>query len=452
MIARVTFTAAAAAPSPGVTAVRIIAGAAAETGFTADRPTVVVVLGDDPLDAASARAKGIEIGKALTYAAAHVVLPVAPALLAWVAAGIIHGSHRPDYIGNRPDADAPPAVTDLVFETADPGAATEAWEALRPAVAEQAFARHLIDRPGNRLLPKDFAAIAQSSESLGISVGVITGSALTDAGLALLHAVGRGSANAPCLATLRWRGAPHSNSAVVLVGKGITFDTGGLCIKPAPHMETMKYDMAGAATVLATVRAAAEAKLPVNITGLLAIAENMPGSRALRPGDIIHSHSGLSVEVIDTDAEGRLILADALSWAVSHEQPEALIDLATLTGAMITALGRHTGGIYANADALADSLIAAGRAAGEPLWRMPYPDVADEEILQSDAADLRSCAPAGRLLPDARHAASFLSAFVPEDVPWAHLDIAGTASDTEGHGTGVGVLTLYSWLRSRQLY
>jgi leucyl aminopeptidase len=230
-----------------------------------------------------------------------------------------------------------------------------------------------------------------------------------------------------------------------LVGKGVTFDSGGIGIKPAEDMEEMKGDMAGAAAVVGALYALAFRRAPVSVIGVLALAENMPSGRACRPGDVVVSHAGLTVEIVDTDAEGRLILADALSFAASRYQPRLIVDLATLTGAVEEALGRHRAGLFCADDALAARLIALGDEEEEPLWRLPLTE-ADDEALKSPVADLRNCGWEDG--PDASHAARFLQHFVPPAVAWAHLDIAGV-SEIEEDGplaaegpTGFGVRLL----------
>ncbi|MCA1939739.1 MAG: leucyl aminopeptidase family protein, partial [Caenispirillum bisanense] len=259
--------------------------------------------------------------------------------------------------------------------------------------------------------------------------------------------VGRAAAEPPALVTLTWPGTGDGAAPpLALVGKGITFDTGGLCVKPAEGMERMKGDMGGAAAVLGTVHALASMQAACPVVGILAIAENAVGGSALRPGDVLRSAKGLTVEVIDTDAEGRLVLADALAHAATL-RPRAVVDMATLTGSVVTALGRHMAGLFCADAALAAALRDLGDAVGEPLWPLPLTDAFDDD-LKSDLADLLQCAPAGRFLPDALHAARFLQHFAPAGVPWAHLDIAGVAAADDDRplspkgATGFGVRLL----------
>ncbi|MXP65516.1 leucyl aminopeptidase family protein [Roseomonas sp. M0104] len=289
------------------------------------------------------------------------------------------------------------------------------------------LARRLTAAPGNALTPKIFARRLRRLERHGIGVQVLGRRRLRAAGFGALLAVGEGSANPPRLVVLRWRGRIAA-PPLVLVGKGITFDTGGLCLKPAAGMEAMRADMAGAAACAGAMLALALRDSPAPVAAVLPLAENALGAAAYRPGDIITTLSGLTVEVVDTDAEGRLVLADALTYAVRAFRPEAVVDLATLTGAVVTALGHHRAGLFGNDAPLAAALCAAGEAVGERLWPLPI-GAAHRRDLESGIADLRQCA-SGRLQPDACHAAAFLSAFLGGSPPaWAHLDIAGMAEE-----------------------
>lgn len=412
----------------------------------------------------TARRIGAEAGAAIAITGATsavVALEFSPLQAAWFALGLRLRTHRTPRHRGRPDPDILPPVDHVTIRLADPGRAEAAWTSLKAIADGVELARDLTTQPANILTPASFAGHARALEPLGVQVEILDERALAAANMNLHLAVGAASDHPPRLAVLRWRGAAVDQAPVLLVGKGLTFDTGGLCIKPAAGMDDMKGDMGGAATVIGTLRAVAQARLPVNVTGLLVLAENMVGGAAYRPGDVITGHAGLSVEVIDTDAEGRMVLADALSWGCATEAPSAVIDLATLTGSIVAALGAHTAGLFARAepssDDLANALTAAGKTCGEALWRMPLTDFHDDD-LKSEIADLRQCAPAGsgmwggRLLPDALHAARFLSHFVPPSVPWVHLDIAGVAESAETRdlytkgATGFGVLTLATWL------
>ena len=318
------------------------------------------------------------------------------------------------------------------------------WREAVALVEAVVFARNLVAEPANLLTPQTFIQQLALLEAAGVTVEVIPGEALSGEGLHLLAAVGRGSVNPPALALLHWQGRLEL-PPVVLVGKGMTFDTGGISIKGADRMWDMRGDMAGAAVCAGAMLALARRGSPAPVVAVLPLAENMAGADAYRPGDVIRSHHGLTVEIIDTDAEGRLILADALSFAIARFRPRAIIDIATLTYSVVVALGQEMAGFYANDTVLAANLAAAGLAAGEPVWRLPFTNEQQEQ-LASDIADIKQCVN-GRLLPDAGLAAAFLSRFVDE-TPWAHIDIGGTdlrddADDGHAAGpTGFGVRLL----------
>ena len=262
-------------------------------------------------------------------------------------------------------------------------------------------------------------------------------------GMGALLGVGQGSRRESRLVVMNWRGG-GDKAPLALVGKGVTFDAGGISLKPGAAMDEMKYDMGGAAGVLGTMQTVAELNLPVNVIGVLAGCENMPDGNAQRPGDVVTSMSGQTIEVLNTDAEGRLVLCDAVTWAQKTYNPDMIVDLATLTGAMIVALGHEHGGLFANDDALADSLAKAGQSVGEKLWRFPLSDAYDK-LLDSPIADMKNIGPrfAGSIT-----AAQFIKRFVDEGVKWAHLDIAGMVwSDKPGAtwdkgATGYGVRLL----------
>ena len=326
----------------------------------------------------------------------------------------------------------------------DPAHIGRRWPEAVGLVEAAFFARNLAAEPANLLTPQHFIQQLGLLESAGVRVEIIAGDALAAEGLNLLAAVGRGSVNPPALVLLHWPGTLPL-PPVVFVGKGVTFDTGGISIKPADRMWDMRGDMAGAAACAGAVLALARRRSPAPVIAVLPLAENMTGGDAYRPGDVIRSHHGLTVEIIDTDAEGRLILADALSFAIARFKPRAVIDLATLTYSVAVALGQEMAGLYANDTLLAANLAAAGLAAGEPVWRLPVTD-GQREQLASDIADIRQCLN-GPLLPDAGLAAAFLSRFVGE-TPWAHIDMGGTdlrddSDDRQAAGpTGFGVRLL----------
>jgi leucyl aminopeptidase len=313
------------------------------------------------------------------------------------------------------------------------------------AVAEELNrARDLINTPPNDLNPAAFAAIAQdAAKAHGLKVQVLDEKALTKGGYGGILGVGSGSASAPRLVKLSYT-SPKAKKHLALVGKGITYDSGGISLKPAGHNETMKCDMSGAAAVFAAVVAAARLGLEVNVTGWLALAENMPSGSAVRPGDVLRMFSGKTVEVLNTDAEGRLVLADAL-WAASQEKPDAIVDVATLTGAMMLALGSRTFGIMANDDAFRTAVHEAAQEVGEDSWPMPLPEHL-RKGMDSPVADIANM---GERMGGGLVAGLFLREFVGEGIPWAHLDIAGPAFNEQGPfgytpkgGTGSAVRTL----------
>ncbi|GGX66184.1 leucyl aminopeptidase [Streptomyces fructofermentans] len=305
-------------------------------------------------------------------------------------------------------------------------------------------ARDLVNTPPNDLNPESFAAVAQAAaKEHGIKVQVLDEKALAKGGYGGILGVGAGSASAPRLVKLSYTSS-KAKKHLAFVGKGITYDSGGISLKPAGHNETMKCDMAGAAAVFAAVVTAARLGLEVDVTGWLALAENMPSGSATRPGDVLRMYSGKTVEVLNTDAEGRLVLADALAKA-SEEQPDAIVDVATLTGAMMLALGNRTFGVMSNDDAFRASLHEAAGEVGEDSWPMPLPDHL-RKGMDSPTADIANM---GERYGGGLVAGLFLKEFVGEGITWAHLDIAGPAFNEQGPfgytpkgGTGSAVRTL----------
>jgi leucyl aminopeptidase len=344
----------------------------------------------------------------------------------------------------------PRALREITLVVRDPAALKGALDRALVVTAATATARDLVNTPPDEKSP---AWLAKRAVSLlkGLDVRVRDEKELAAEGWGGVLAVGQGSSRPPRVVEARYDGGGSRH--VVLVGKGITFDTGGISIKPNASMQTMKLDMGGAAAVLATVRAAADLKLPVTVTALACIAENMPSGSAQRPSDVIHQYDGTTVEVLNTDAEGRLVLADGLGYAVAELKPDLLVDIATLTGAMEVAMGKKVAGFFASDDKLAKALEQASAASGERLWRFPL--VADyRRALESDTADLRNIGdPKQKLQGGAITAALFLQSFTG-GVPWAHLDIAGpgwAGSDDEEltkGGTGYGVRLLVRLLES----
>jgi leucyl aminopeptidase len=308
------------------------------------------------------------------------------------------------------------------------------------------LARECANRPGNHCTPAYLAAQAQAlGKSHGLKVEVLDRKQCEKLGMGSFLAVAQGSEEPPKFIVARWMGAGKDDAPIVLVGKGITFDTGGISIKPAAEMDEMKFDMGGAASVLGTLRAVAGAKARVNLIGVIPACENMPSGRAAKPGDVVKSLSGQTIEILNTDAEGRLILCDALTYAERFE-PAAVVDIATLTGACVIALGHHRSGLFCADEALAGELLAAGEATLDPAWRMPLDDEYDEAI-KSNFADMANVGPrAGGAIT----AAMFLKRFTAK-LRWAHLDIAGTAwrSGANKGATGRPVPLLARWVMSK---
>jgi leucyl aminopeptidase len=324
----------------------------------------------------------------------------------------------------RPDDK--PALAEITFATTHPNAARTAFSRAKSVAEAVFFARDLVSEPANILYPESFAErVRERLTGLGVTVEILGESKLAKLGMGALLGVGLGSERETQLVVMNYNGAPKSKEKrpVAFVGKGVTFDTGGISLKPGPGMEDMKWDMAGAGAVTGLMAALAGRKAKVNAVGVIALVENMPDGNAQRPGDIVKSMSGQTIEVLNTDAEGRLALADALWYTMTRFNPRAMIDLATLTGAVIIALGDEFAGLFANDDVLADQLLAAGTQTGEKLWRLPLADTYNKAI-DSDAADMKNIA--GDRGAGSAIGAAFLKRFV-KDTRWAHLDIAGVA-------------------------
>jgi leucyl aminopeptidase len=311
----------------------------------------------------------------------------------------------------------------ITIMTADAAGARSAWSAKEAIGDGVLLARDLVNEPANVLGPLEFAAQAAALKSLGVKIEVLTEKEMKKLGMRALLGVAQGSARPPRMVIMEWNGSRKAkDQPVAFVGKGVVFDTGGISIKPSAGMEDMKGDMGGAAAVVGLMRALAGRKARVNAVGVIGVVENMPDGAAQRPGDIVAAMSGRTIEVANTDAEGRLVLADALTYVEGRFKPKFMIDLATLTGAIIVALGHHYAGMFASDNALAAALSAAGEATGEKVWRMPMGKEYDK-MIDSKFADVKNVGPrdAGAVT-----AAQFLKRFV-KDTPWVHLDVAGTA-------------------------
>jgi leucyl aminopeptidase len=359
--------------------------------------------------------------------------------------------YRFDRYRTEKNEDQLPELAEVRLLTATAAAAREAERgtALARAVCRGVYlARDLVNEPGNVKSPEYLAQRARLlGEEFGLECTVLGEEELRKQGLNALLGVAQGSVREPRLIILQYRGGREDVRPVALVGKGVVFDAGGISLKPSEKMDEMKMDMAGGATVLGTLSAAAMLKLPINLVGVVPAVENLPSGSAIRPGDILTSLSGRTIEVLNTDAEGRLILADALTY-VRRFEPRVVIDIATLTGACIIALGHHASAVLGNHDGLVRQLIKAGEQSGERLWQLPlWNDYGNQ--LKSEVADVKNIGgrPAGTIT-----AAAFLQKFT-EGLTWAHLDIAGTAWEEKGRacipkgGTGVGVRLLIEYLR-----
>ncbi len=332
-------------------------------------------------------------------------------------------AYRFDKYRTTEKADKIPSVTTVRVVTSDVRAAGTAYEPLSAVADGVIFARDLVAEPANVLYPVEFARRVKALERLGLTVEIFGEAEMEKLGMRTLLGVGQGSRRESQMAVIQWNGGEPGAQPIAFVGKGVTFDTGGISIKPAEGMEDMKWDMGGAAAVAGLMQALAGRKAKANVVGVLGLVENMPDGNAQRPGDVVVSMSGQSVEVINTDAEGRLVLADALWYTQSRFKPKFMIDLATLTGAAIVALGLDYAALYANDEAVAGPILAAADKVGENFWRMPLPSQYEKHI-DSAIADVKNTGN-GRS-GGSITAALFLQRFV-NGTPWAHLDIAPTA-------------------------
>jgi leucyl aminopeptidase len=342
---------------------------------------------------------------------------------AHVGLGASLRAYRFDKYHTKQKPEDKPTLERIVVITAARAAAEQAHGAYAQVADGVAMTRDLVSEPANVLYPVEFATRARTLAEFGVDVEVLGDERMRSLGMGALLGVGQGSDHESQLVIMRWNGAGDGDKPVAFVGKGVCFDTGGISIKPAAGMEEMKYDMAGAGAVVGLMRALAGRKAKVNAIGVIACVENMPSGKAQRPGDVVTSMSGQTIEVINTDAEGRLILADALWYCQTKFKPRVMVDLATLTGAIVVALGTYKAGMFANDDELAAKLAAAGEAVGEPLWRMPLGTEYDKDI-NSDIADMKNVGKTREAGSTA--GAVFLQRFVG-DTKWAHLDIAGMA-------------------------
>ncbi|MFA7586156.1 MAG: leucyl aminopeptidase [Novosphingobium sp.] len=337
-----------------------------------------------------------------------------------------------------------------VFVTGAPSGAETEWQHEAALCEGVEFTRELVTEPGNVIYPESFVArCREKMAGLGIEIRVLDEEEMRALGMGALLGVSLGSHRPPRILAMQWHGGESGAKPMAFVGKGVTFDTGGISLKPPAGMEDMKWDMGGAGAVAGAMLALALRKAKANVIGVCGLVENMPDGKAQRPGDIVTSMSGQTVEVINTDAEGRLVLCDALTWVQKEYAPAAVVDLATLTGAMVMTLGAEYAGVFSNDDKLADNLLAAGGRSGDKLWRFPMAPAYDR-LIDSPIADMKNVGPrnGGSIT-----AAQFLQRYIDKGTPWAHLDIAGVVwADKPGAtwdkgATGYGVRLIDRYVR-----
>jgi len=367
-----------------------------------------------------------------------------PGQAAAVAAGVRLRAYKFDrYKTRKKDGEDAALSGEISVAVDDVSAAKKAFARDDHITAGVIIARDLVNEPPNVLFPVEFARRASQLRKLGVDIDVLDVKAMKKLGMGALLGVGQGSTRPSRTVIMRWNGARKGEQPVAFIGKGVCFDTGGISIKPAASMEDMKGDMGGAACVVGLMHALAGRKARVNAVGAIGLVENMPDGNAQRPGDIVTSMSGQTIEIINTDAEGRLVLADVLWYVAKKFKPKFMVDLATLTGAIMVALGVEYAGLFSNNDQLAERLAAVGQATGERVWRMPLGPEYDKQI-DSQFADMKNT---GSRNGGSITAAQFLQRFV-DDTPWAHLDIAGTAMGApkneinQSWGSGYGVRLL----------
>jgi len=377
------------------------------------------------LDALAAeRIGGAITARLLTSGETAVNVDVAGVLDGALAAHLAHGAmlrawRFDQYRTKLADKQKPTLATVNIIGGGD----AEHHARLAAIAGGVARTRALVSEPPNVLYPESFVDSARDLAALGVELTILDDAQMRDLGMGALLGVAQGSVRPARILAMRWNGTGRDDvKPVCLVGKGVTFDTGGISLKPPAGMEDMKWDMGGAGAVTGAMHAIAARKAKAHVVGVIGLVENMPDGNAQRPGDVVTTMSGQTVEVINTDAEGRLVLCDAMWWAQETFQPEVMVDLATLTGAIIISLGHEHAGLFCNDDGLAGQLAAAGSAVGEKLWRMPIGDAYDK-LIDSDIADIKNVGPreGGSIT-----AAQFIGRFIQPGVKWAHLDVAGT--------------------------
>ena len=404
--------------------------------------------------AALERAGAAVTAKFIASGEATVTIDLSDAgLSAQQAAAVVLGARlrgwRYDKYRTKLAADQQASLTTVCIAGAPEG--TEAaWEVEAALADGIELTRELVTEPANIIYPESFVErVKPRAEAVGLKVRVLDDTEMAGLGMGALLGVAQGSRRPARLLVLEWNGGKAGAKPTAFVGKGVTFDTGGISIKPAAGMEDMKWDMGGAGAVAGAMLALAGRKAKANVVGICGLVENMPDGNAQRPGDVVTSMSGQTIEVINTDAEGRLVLCDCITWVQQEYQPTAIVDLATLTGAILISLGHEQAGIFSNDEKLAGLLIAAGEASGDKLWRMPL-GAAYDKLIDSPIADMKNVGPreGGSIT-----AAQFIQRFVNKGTPWAHLDIAGMAwsakpgATWEKGATGYGVRVLDQFVR-----
>ncbi len=397
-------------------------------------------------------AGGAAIGKLLRSGEETVAFAVDPIkgckfsasdIAARIASGAVLGSYTFDRYRTTLKPEQKPSLKSVNVMVANQAEARKAYAPLAKVAEGVFFTRDLVTQPANVLYPKTLAQEARKLSKLGVKIEVLGRARMQQLGMGALLGVAQGSAHEPQMVIMRYDGGKRGQAPIAFVGKGVTFDSGGISIKPAQGMEDMKWDMGGSAVVIGLMKALAGRKAKCNVIGVVGLVENMPSGTAQRPGDVVKSMSGQTIEVINTDAEGRLVLADALWYTQKRFKPKLMIDLATLTGAMIIALGNDQAGVFSSDDKLAEHLFAAGQTVGELVWRLPMSADYDK-MINSDIADMKNVGGRGA---GSITAAQFLKRFT-NDVPWAHLDIAGVTWSGKAKptvpkgGTGFGVRLL----------
>jgi leucyl aminopeptidase len=428
-------------------------GSAAELFVPAEsgvRRVLVVGTGEGSSEDAAEKLGGTLVARLLVSGETHAVLDVSGLnydgdATARAALAAALRSWRHDRYRTKLKDKQKPTLKELTVVGAGAGASDRWEQRWNPVFEGVSVTRELVTEPANIIYPETFVERAQAAVAgTGLEVDVLDGEAMRKLGMGALLGVAQGSVRDPRLLVLRWNGGAQGEAPIAFVGKGVTFDTGGISIKPAAGMEAMKWDMGGAGAVVGAMVALAKRKAKANIVAVCGLVENMPDGNAQRPGDVVTSMSGQTIEVINTDAEGRLVLADAITWVQRNYHPKLIIDLATLTGAIVISLGHEYGGLFSPDDELAAQILDAGQASGDKMWRQPMADAFDK-LIDSPIADMKNVGPreGGSIT-----AAQFIQRFVENGTRWAHLDIAGMVwsdkpNNTYDKGaTGFGVRLL----------